>query len=711
MTATITLSRPEADIAVLTFDMPDKSANILSSHVLDELEQHLDALESDASLVGLIIQSGKAGTFIAGADLREFAASLDIDRQQIVDLCRRGRMLFARLGACPAVTVAAVDGICVGGGAELAIACDRRILSDSTSTQFGFPEVKLGLFPGWGGTVRTPRVVGLYNAVELITSGESVAAAEAVEMGLATESVAADQLYDAANRLVREEQQTRNYLIDRKRWSEPIEMSETELGFLGVTAAGFIQQKTKGHYPAPSAALEVLLGSATMDAVAAGEMESEEMANLFGSPVNRALLNVFFLTDRNKKDTGLPGAGESATEIGSVGIIGAGIMGQGIAAAAVKRKIPAVLTDTSDDALRNGVQSILEEVSYNREKKGPDIERAVQFAPFLTAATQDGELAGCDLIIEAVVERADIKKSIYAQLEATLADDAILASNTSTIPIGELGSDLAHPDRFLGIHFFNPVRKMPLVEIIRGKATSDRAVATAVAYAKQIKKSPIVVQDGPGFLVNRLLLPYMSEAVELLLEGASAKSIDRAATQFGMPMGPIHLYDVVGLDVAAHAGETMLKAFPDRTIASPLVVDLVAAGRLGQKSGKGFYDYNNKKRRPQTDEELEPFVATYRKENRDIEEQELIDRLLLPMLLEATRVLDAGVVEDARDVDLGLIMGIGFPPFRGGLLFWADTLGTKSILEKLKPYQSLGLRYEPSERLLDLASREGTFYG
>ena len=712
MTATIALSRPEEDIALLTLDMPEKGANVLSSHVLTELEKHLDTLEaeSERALAGLIICSGKPGTFIAGADLREFVASLDVDRQEIVDLCRRGRTLFQRLAALPAVTIAAIDGICVGGGAELAIWCDRRILSDSPRTQFGFPEVKLGLFPGWGGTVRTPRIVGLYNAVELITSGDSIGATASVEMGLATEAVAVDDLYDAAIRLIRAEDQSKQYLKDRIHWSEPIVMSETETGFLGVTASGFIQQKTRGHYPAPLAALEVLLEGSGSDIDAAGELESEQMANLFGSPVNRSLLNVFFLTDRNKKDSGLAADDVPATKINSVGVIGSGIMGQGIAAANVKRELPVVITDTCEDALRCGVQGILDEVSYNRELKGPDAKRAVHFASLLTAATHDVDLAKCDLVIEAVVERADVKKDVFARLEDQLADDAILATNTSTIPISELGADLAHPDRFLGIHFFNPVRKMPLVEIIRGKETSDRAIATAVAYAKHIKKSPIVVQDGPGFLVNRLLLPYMSEAVELLLEGATPKAIDRAATSFGMPMGPIHLYDVVGLDVAAHAGGIMLEAFPDRAIASPLVSDLVAAGRLGQKSGCGFYSYNNKKRKPEVDQELLPFVAARRKEERDITEEEITDRLLLPMLLEATRVLDDGIVEDVQNVDLGLIFGIGFPPFRGGLLFWADTLGAKTILEKLKPYEALGVRYKPTDRLLDMGRTDGTFY-
>lgn len=707
---TISLTEPEAEIAVLTFDMPDKGANILSASVLSELELHLDALQPRSDLAGLVIRSGKPGTFIAGADLREFAAALDIDSEQTVAMCTRGRTLFAKLSECPFVTVVAIDGICVGGGAELAVWCDRRLLSDSPSTQFGFPEVKLGLFPGWGGTVRTPRIAGLYNAVDMITSGDSIGADAVVAMGLATDSVPADELFDAAVRLIRSEQRSGRYLEDRKKWSQPIEMSETEMGFLGATASGFIQQQTKGHYPAPLAALEVLLGGASMDAAAAGQMEAEGMGELFGSAVNKSLLNVFFLTDRNKKDPGLENKDAAASEIGSVGIIGAGIMGQGIAAANVRRKLAAVITDTSDEALRRGVQGILEEVSYSREIKGPDVQRTVEYAPLLNATTLSEELAGCDLIIEAIVERADIKKQVYKGIEPGLNEKTILATNTSTIPIAQLAAGLARPDRFVGIHFFNPVRKMKLVEVIRGPETSDETVATAVAYAKRIGKSPIVVEDGPGFLVNRLLLPYMGEAAQLLLEGASPKSIDRAAQAFGMPMGPINLYDVVGLDVAVHAGQTMLEAFPDRVIASPIVQDLVAAGRLGQKSGSGFYDYQNKKRRPQPDPALDEFLAALRQAEREIGSEELIDRLILPMFLEATRVVAADLVRDVRDVDLGLIFGIGFPPFRGGLLFWADTLGADAIIEKLKPYEALGGRFEPTDLLLEMAKSGAKFY-
>ncbi|MEC7501649.1 MAG: 3-hydroxyacyl-CoA dehydrogenase NAD-binding domain-containing protein [Planctomycetota bacterium] len=707
MSETITRSNINGQIATLTLDMPDKGANVLSSHVLNELEQHLDRLRGENELKGLIILSGKPGTFVAGADLREFVASLDADRTEIVNLCRRGRLLFARLHELPFVTVAAIDGICVGGGAELAIACDRRIVTDALSTQFGFPEVKLGLFPGWGGTVRTPRIVGLYNAVEMITSGESVDAADAVKMGLATESVPAERLLDAAIHMIEQEAKSRSFLQDRAQWAQPIEMSETELGFLGVTAAGFIEGQTKGHYPAPLAALEVLIGGSSLNPQDAGELESEEMANLFGSPVNRALLNVFFLTDRNKKQIATH---QSSNSIENVGVVGAGIMGQGIAAANLRRQVPTMINDAAADVMQRGMQSALEQASYSRKLKGPDVEQTLALAPLLNPALEVAEMRHCDLVIEAAVERPDVKKIIFSNLEAVVEPTAVLATNTSTIPIDELASTLSHPERFLGIHFFNPVRKMPLVEIIRGTKTSDAAISTAFAYAKKIKKSPILVRSGPGFLVNRLLLPYMSEAVELLLEGVEPRTVDRVATQFGMPMGPIELYDVVGLDVAAYAGKTMFAAFPDRVLQSPLVEDLVEAGRLGQKTEHGFYSYRNKKRRAESDTTLIPFIDKHKKEARQLNAEEIQDRLLLPMLLEATRVLDENIVENPRDVDLGLILGIGFPPFRGGLLFWADTLGTAEILKKLDSYRQLGSRYEPTDRLIKLAEAGKAFY-
>ncbi len=726
--ASLSLSFPEADIALITFDTPGKGANVLSRPVLEELSAHLDELEKRDDLAGMIITSGKPAMFIAGADLREFAGSLDATDEQIIDICQQGQSLFKRLTACPFVTVAAIDGICVGGGAELAVWCDRRIMTDGKKTEIGFPEVKLGLYPGWGGTARTPRIVGLGNAVELITSGESVNPQDAYKMGLACDVVHVEQvsrpvredskedsirspdLFHAAVNLVRLEQQTGDYKRDRERWSGPVPMNETELGFLGATASAYIRGQTKGQYPAPEAALEVLLGAAGEDVDTALQMEAEAFAPLFGSPVNRSLLNVFFLTDRNKKDAGVDGEDIKPADIKSVGVIGAGIMGAGIAAANVKREVPAYLTDANEQALARGVKSIMEEVAYDKTIKGPDPQRAIQFAPLLRETGSADGLAGCDLVIEAIVENAEVKKSIYAKLEPQLADNTILASNTSTIPITSLAAGLKRPERFVGIHFFNPVRRMKLVEVIRGEKTSDQTVATAVAYAKRLGKMPIVVGDGPGFLVNRLLFPYMNEALVLLTEGVPIKHLEKAAKSFGMPMGPIELYDMVGIDTALYAGTTMYEAFPGRTSLSPFLPALKKAGRLGQKSGKGFFNYENKKRKAEPDPELQPILDTYVKGEKTYSPAELQTRLFMPMLLEATRVLEEKLVRDVRDIDLGLIFGLGFPPFKGGLLFWADTLGANGVIEQLKPWESLGERFGPTPLLQQMASEGTKFY-
>jgi 3-hydroxyacyl-CoA dehydrogenase/enoyl-CoA hydratase/carnithine racemase len=705
------LESPAADVAVLSINDPHKGANILSRAALAALGEHLDALEKRPDLAGLIIRSTKPGNFIAGADLREFVADIDAPAEQVAEISRRGQQLFARLSKTPFVTIAAIDGICVGGGAELAVWCDRRIMAANAETSFGFPEVKLGIYPGWGGTARAPRIVGLSNAVELITSGEVIDAKAAFVMGLADEVVrkpGADALLDAAMRMVRAEQQSKQYLADRERWSGPIDISDTELGFLGATASAYIQGQTKGQYPAPLAALELMLGAAGVDVDVACAMETEGFPALFGSPVNRALLNVFFLRDQNKK----VGAGQGTPrEIRAVSVVGAGVMGQGIAAANIKRGIPVALGDVSPEAVSRGVQGVLTEASFNRETKGPDVTKALELSPLINGTLSDAELAHADLVVEAIYENAEAKQSLYERLEPLLAAHAVLCSNTSTIPISELAAGLTRPEQFCGLHFFNPVRQMPLVEVIRGRATSDDTVATATAYARRIGKSPIVVNDGPGFLVNRVLLPYMNEALLLLEEGATIKQVDRAATAFGMPMGPIALYDTVGVDVAVHAGGVMAAAFPDRVVPSTILPEMVEAGRIGKKVGRGFFDYGGKRGdHGKESAETEAIVAANRRGERKFSGDEITDRLMLPMLLEATRVLEDGVAANVRDVDLALIYGIGFPPFRGGLFFWADTLGAATIVEKLKAYNSLGERFKPTMLLAELAQSQGKFY-
>jgi 3-hydroxyacyl-CoA dehydrogenase len=371
--------------------------------------------------------------------------------------------------------------------------------------------------------------------------------------------------------------------------------------------------------------------------------------------------------------------------------------------------------DADKTALARGVQGVLNEVAYNKQLKGPDVKRAVELAPLVNGTSSDIELSHSDIIVEAIIEKRDAKQHLFARLEPLVKDETILCSNTSTIPITQLAEGLEHPERFCGLHFFNPVRQMPLVEVIRGRKTNDATIVAAAAYARQLGKSPIVMNDGPGFLVNRLLLPYMNEAALLLCEGASIKDVEKAAKSFGMPMGPITLFDVVGIDVAVHAGRTMAEAFPDRVVGAQIVELLFKRGRIGQKANAGFFDYapakGGKPPRGTDSEEVAKLLDECRGgKSRKFSSDEITDRLFLPMLVEATQVLADEIVSDVRDVDLGLILGIGFPPFRGGLFFWADQVGAGKIVEKLKQYAPLGKRFEPTAMLAELAQRGGRFY-
>jgi 3-hydroxyacyl-CoA dehydrogenase len=470
-----------------------------------------------------------------------------------------------------------------------------------------------------------------------------------------------------------------------------------------------IQQETKGHYPAPVAALELLLEASTVDVDAACKMEAEQFVPLFGSPINRALLNVFFLQDRNKKGPGADAKSDVKTE--SLGVIGAGTMGQGIAAVSLRRGVDVLLSDNRGDALAAGEQAVLKEAAFDRETKGPNLDKVLELTPHLDTTTDTASLGACDLVVEAIIEDAGIKQKLFAAIEPEARDTTILCSNTSTIPITTLAGGLEHPDRFCGLHFFNPVRKMPLVEVIRGKQTSEATIARAAAFARQLGKSPVVVNDGPGFLVNRLLLPYMNEAAVLLSEGVPISAIDKKAKNFGMPMGPIELHDVVGLDVCLHAGKVLQEAFSDRVVPTPIVDKLVAAGRLGQKNGKGFFDWTKDKKgrwKKEPGEEAERIISQFAKPSET--RYDLTDRLMLPMLVEATRAIEDGIVDDVRDVDLALIMGIGFPPFLGGLFHWADTIGAATIVEKLTDLKHLGKRYEPTAMLLKHAKSGDKFY-
>jgi len=708
----LAIERPADGIAILSFAVPDRRQNVLTRQVLEDLAAALDELGRAPRPRGLIVRSAREGSFFAGADLDRLESLTSLSAPEIERLCDAGRALFGRLSsACPSVAV--IDGTCLGGGLELALACDLRVATTSVRTSLGFPEVKLGLLPGWGGTVRLSRLIGPGPAVELAASGEPVDGAAALRLGLVDACVPPEVAVESARRLLGFESTPQLVARRRGRLNGPVEIDQAEREFLEATVAAVMLGRTGGRYPAPPTILETILAGCELEAEAAGRLESAAFARLAATPVAASLQRVFRIGERNRRDAGVAaGSSVESRAVAEPGVVGGGIMGAGIAATSLRAGFPVTLVDVSGEVLAAATPRILEEAAWDRVSKRSDPAAAAALAGRLRTATGLAALAGCDLVVESVLERTDLKQQVLAEIEAAVAPDAIIATNTSTNPIAKLAEPLARPDRFCGMHFFNPVRRMVLVEVIRGPATSDATVAAVVAHAKRLGKCPVVVRDSPGFLVNRVLMPYLHEAVEMVREGIDPARIDRVARGFGMPMGPLELYDMIGLDTAFYAGLVLSAAYGDRIEASPLIPAFVKAGSLGRKTGAGFYRYRGtgpKARIIGSDGAAAAVVARYALPPRETSDAAVADRLFLPMLLEALRVLDEGIVGDGRDIDLAVIHALGFPPFRGGLLAWADSLGPAEILRRLEPLADLGLRMHPGERLLGLAAAGGRF--
>lgn len=712
--ATLTVEPADDGFVVIRFLVPDRRQNVLTGQVLADLAVALDDLASGLPPRGLILESGRTGSFFAGADLDRLETLHALDAVEVESLLTAGKRLFARLSQ-GVPTVAVIDGACLGGGLELALACDLRVATNADHTQLGLPEVKLGLLPGWGGTVRLARLIGPGPAVEFAAAGEPVDGPTARRMGLVDACVPAAVAGDTARRLLAIS--AGGDRIDRRRrqLAEPVELDATERDFLEATATAVMLGRTGGRYPAPPAILETILAGAAEPAPVAERLESEAFARLAATPVARNLLRVFRLGERNRRDQGV-GRGDEATNpprsLSAPAVVGAGIMGGGIVASHLKAGFRVALVDVDPAALARSVPAILDEAAWNRSRKRTDPAAAIALAGRLQTATSLAAVAGADLVIESVLERTDLKQHVLVEIERTVAPDTIIATNTSTNPITKLAEPLADPTRFCGMHFFNPVRRMTLVEVIRGPATNDATVAAVVAHAKRLGKCPVVVRDSPGFLVNRVLMPYLHEAVEMVREGVAPDRIDRVSRGFGMPMGPIELYDMIGLDTALYAGLVMDEAFGDRIEASPVIPALVKAKRLGRKTGSGFYDYAGtgpKARVIDTGPGAATVLARYPLPPRAVQDRTIADRLFLPMLLEALRVLDEGIVRDGRDIDLAVIHALGFPAFRGGLLAWADSLGAAEIVRRLEPLADLGVRMQPVPRLLELAQTGGRF--
>ena len=692
----------------LVFDRPDASVNLLSGAVLRRLDALLAELESriaNGQLVAVAIRSDKQDTFIAGADVSEISGVASAEEARAASA--EGQRIFRRLERLRVPTVACIDGTCLGGGTELSLHCDFRAATDRSSTRIGLPEVRLGIVPGFGGCVKLPRLIGIQQALGLILSGKPVSAERARRLGLVDRVLPSHARDRALSEFVED------VIAGRVPKAEP------RLGFrdrllegtgpgrkllFGLTRRK-VRSETRGFYPAPLRAIDVLERTTGAGADEAYRIEAEALGELLAGDVSRALVRVFLIAQGAKKALSEEVLG-LARPVESAAVIGAGVMGGAIAELAVAADVRTRLKDIDREALEAGQRHAAELLrKATKARVFTEEEAGLKLALLSGTLTYDG-FEDVDLVIEAVVERMAVKQQVFREIEAAAGPEAVLATNTSSLSVTQMGTVLERPERLVGLHFFNPVHKMPLVEVIQAEKTDDRALATAFRFALDAGKTPVVVADRPGFLVNRLLGPYLGEAGRLVEDGVPIAEIDSALRAFGMPMGPCRLLDEIGLDVARHAGREMASALGDRLAPSGVLDRLIEEGRLGRKNGRGFYRYEDGRSKGVDPEVAAMFGTT----DAPVIDAEIRDRCLWPMVNEAARALEEEIVASADLLDLAMIMGTGVPPFRGGLLRWADEEGLARIHEGLNRLAGeLGERFRPAPLLARLAEQNGTF--
>ncbi len=652
-------------VATLTFDLEGGSTNTLGSEPMRELGEHIAEIEA-ARPRAVVVCSGKDNGFVAGADITEFGKLNDLE--QAYRLVRAGQEVFDRLERLSMPTVAAIHGFALGGGLELALACRYRVGADDGKLNLGLPEVQLGVHPGFGGTVRTPQLIGPTAALDLMLTGKSLRAPEALKLGLVDRLVPRAELLTSARALALSPPPRHRPPFGQRVLAWPLVR-----GFVAAQARKQVARRARPeHYPAPYAIIELFEHHGASGS-AAIEAEARSIARLFLSEQSRNLVRVFFLQNRMKAL-----GGKSARKVAHVHVVGAGVMGGDIAAWCASRG----LTVTLQDREMKYVEPALVRAREFFAKRARDPAKAAEMAARLAADVEAAGAERADLVIEAIFENADAKRALYAKLEPRMKPDAILATNTSSIVLEELARGLADPGRLVGLHFFNPVAKMMLVEIIRSAETRDAVVEDALAFTRRLDKLPLPCRSSPGFVVNRVLMPYMTEAMLAADEGVPLALIDRVAVEFGMPMGPIELADTVGLDVASHVGKILAEAFglpvPRGT------AELLAAGHVGRKSGRGYYVWQDGKPVKPAAEGRAP--------------DDLTDRLILQDLNEAVACLRERVVEDANLLDAGMIFGTGFAPFRGGPLHYARARGVPGIVARLEELAAKhGPRFKPDE--------------
>ena len=708
----ITLRRHDDGILEMQFDLKGESVNKFNQQTVQALTGALDALDGEQNVRGLLVTSGK-GVFIVGADITEFTSLFGSASDDIGGFTAHNNANFNRLQNLPYPTIAVINGFAMGGGLEICLACDFRVMS--TAAKIGLPETKLGILPGWGGTVRLPRMIGVDEAVMWMATGKDHRAEQALKAGAVDAIAAPEQLRDVALATLGQAMDGKlDYAKRREVKSSPMPLNDTEamMSFFTVRA-GVVQQAGK-NYPAPVKIVDVISKAYTMGLEDALKVEAEGFAELATTDVAAAMVGLF-LNDQLLGKVAKGWEKKAEKKVERAAVLGAGIMGGGIAYQSALKGVPIRMKDINQAGIDLGLSEANKLLAkrVSRGRMTPD-----QMGDVLNNIDPQLSYEGfddVDIVVEAVVENPKVKHAVLAETEKHIRDDAILASNTSTISIDFLAEALERPENFVGMHFFNPVHAMPLVEVIRGEKSSDEAVARTVAYANKMGKKAVVVNNCPGFLVNRVLFPYFDGFSKLVRDGADFQAVDKVMEKWGWPMGPAYLSDVVGIDTGVHAAGVMAEGFPDR-----MKLDFKTAtetmfenNRLGQKNGKGFYAYVPDKRgkpKKTVDEESYALIAPHVAERREFERDDIIFRMMLPMCTELARCLEEGIVGSAAEADLALLYGIGFPPFRGGVFRWMDTVGLATIAEQSAKFADLGKSYELTDGMQAMLADGKTYY-
>lgn len=706
-------------IAWLTFDLPDGKVNKFTASALAELSAMLDQLAAEDAIKAIVIRSGKEGNFIAGADINELARIKDVRDAKAKS--QAGHAVFAKLAALPIPTIAAIHGPCLGGGLEMALACQYRVVTDHPTTSLGLPEVNLGIIPGWGGTQRLPRLIGLTPALKMILTGKPVDGRGAYRMGLADAIAAQVFLKDETRRFINEvlTRQGRREVVRRRRRRQPLLMRTLAYTAIGRRviyrqARRQLVKRTKGHYPAPVEALRVIGETYRRRSASRNlSIEMEAFSRLACTPISRNLVWLFQASQRIKR-AGASSSGGEPAPVRYAGVVGAGIMGSGIAWALSNAGISVRMMDVSWDSVCKGMGAaagMYRALVKRRKMTAGEMNLAMhRISPTIDYTG----FAGADVVLEAVAEDLEIKKRVLAEIEKHVRSDTVICTNTSSLSLRELAGALKRPKRFVGLHFFNPVNRMTLVEVIASRKTSQDTLIAAVELVRRLGKTPIVVGECAGFLVNRILLPYLIESAWMFEEGVEAQRIDRLLEDFGMPMGPITLVDEVGLDVGCKVAKMLEAAYGSR-MHVPGALSAVAASveTLGRKTGAGFYLYRNGQKKP--NREVARLVEQVRNQEgvpaRELTDDEIVDRAILIMVNEAARCIEEGVVDDPEALDLAMVMGTGFAPFRGGLLRYADQRGIDEIMRRLSEFAAtFGDRFKPAPLIEKIAGNGGHFY-